>query len=68
MKTMAEHHLSGDMMLTISIVAGLAIGGLGGWLLGASMKNIGLGVTVGAIIGLILGLVAGIVFSDKSES
>jgi len=68
MKAMAEHHWSGDTLLTVSIVAGLLVGAGAGWLLGVNMQNIGLGVTIGATVGLILGLIAGVVLSDKSDS
>jgi hypothetical protein len=68
MKAAAEqHHISADSMLALSVLAGLAIGGFGGWLLGIGLGNIGLGVTIGATIGLIAGLAGGIVFSDKAE-
>lgn len=67
-KVIAEYHLSGDALLVLSIITGLVIGGFGGWLLGMSMNNIGLGVTIGVVIGLILGIVGGIILSDRSES
>ncbi len=67
MKAMAEHHLSGDTMLFISIGIGLAVGGIGGWLLGTSMNNMGMGLTIGATAGLVIGLAAGIFLSDREE-
>ena len=68
MKTMAEHHWSGDTLLTVSIIAGLLLGAGAGWLYGINMQNIGLGVTIGATVGLILGLIAGVFLSDRSET
>jgi hypothetical protein len=68
MKTAAEHHLSGDTLLMLSVAVGLLLGGGAGWLLGTAMANIGMGVTIGATGGLIVGLVAGIFLSDRAES
>jgi hypothetical protein len=68
MKAMAEHHWSGDTMLFFSIALGLIVGAMGGWLLGASMNNLGMGLTIGTTAGLVIGLAAGIFLSDREES
>lgn len=67
MKTLAEHHWSGDTLMMFSVVAGMLLGAGVGWVLGISFGNIGLGVTIGATAGLIIGLIGGIFLSDRAE-
>ena len=68
MKTMAEHHWSGDTLLFISIGIGIVVGAMGGWIVGMSLNNLGMGITIGTTAGLVIGLATGIFLSDREES
>ena len=67
MKAMAEHHMSGDTLLFLSIAIGVIVGVGGGYLLGTTMSNMGMGITIGATAGLVIGLAAGIFLSDRNQ-
>ena len=67
MRALAEHHWSGETLLALSVVICLALGAGIGWVIGAAINNIGVGISLGAFGGLVIGVIAGVLISDRGE-